>query len=92
MNYFKEHHEEIGYEARATVLGHVQRGGVPTAYDRMLAMRMGCAAIDHLANKKHGILVGLVNGRTVATAYTDVLANKKIPDADLLELARVLSM
>jgi 6-phosphofructokinase 1 len=92
VNYFKEHHEELGYEARATVLGHVQRGGVPSAFDRMLATRFGAAAIEHFERNEHGVLIGLLNGRVAATKYQEVIANKKTLDAGLLELARILSI
>ena len=92
VNYFREHHEQLGYEARATVLGHVQRGGAPSAFDRLLATRFGAAAIEHLANGEYDILIGLLNGRIAATKYQEVIANKKTLDAGLLELARVLSI
>lgn len=92
MNYFKEHSEPLGYEARATVLGHVQRGGVPSAFDRMLATRFGVAAIEHFHRGEHGVLVGLLNGQISATPYLDVMANKKTLDAALPHLSRVLSI
>lgn len=91
VNYFEEHHEKFGYEPRATVLGHVQRGGVPSAFDRMLATRFAAAAIEHFRREEHGVLVGLLNGRVAATPYAEVVANKKTLDANLLELARVLA-
>jgi 6-phosphofructokinase 1 len=92
VNYFREHSEQLGYEARATVLGHVQRGGVPSAFDRMLATRFGATAIEHFERNEHGVLIGLLKGRVAATKYREVIANKKTLDADLLELARVLSI
>ena len=92
VNYFREHHEQLGYEARATVLGHVQRGGAPSAFDRLLATRFGAAAIEHLANGEHGVLIGSLNGRITATKYQEVVTNKKSLDSNLLKLARVLSI
>lgn len=92
VDYFKEHSERLGYEARATVLGHVQRGGVPSAFDRMLATRFGAAAIDRLSQGKHGVLVGLLDGQIAATPYQEVINNKKSLDVGLLDLARVLSI
>ena len=92
VNYFKDHSEQLGYEARATVLGHVQRGGVPSAFDRMLATRFGAAAIDQLSQGRHGVLIGLLHGQTMPTPYEDVLRNKKALDVGLLKLARVLSL
>ncbi len=92
VNYFKEHHEKLGYEARATVLGHVQRGGVPSAFDRMLATQLSAAAVEHMISGQHGVLIGLLKGQIAATPYREVVANKKILDVGLLELARVLSI
>lgn len=91
VNYFDEHCERFGFDPRVTVLGHVQRGGTPSAFDRMLATRFGAAAIAHLARGEHGVLIGLLSGRVAATPYREVVANKKTLDANLLELARVLA-
>ncbi len=57
--YFKGNGERLGFELRATILGHQQRGGTPTAFDRLLATRMGTAAIGYLSRGEHGVLVGL---------------------------------
>ena len=92
VNYFEEHCERFGFDPRATVLGHVQRGGAPSAFDRMLAARFGAAAIERLANDEHGVLIGLLEGKVAATPYAQVIANKKTLDTNLLELARVLSI
>lgn len=89
--YFQEHHERLGFELRVTILGHVQRGGAPGPFDRLLATQLGAAATDHLGRGKYGLMVGLVKGEIVATALADVVANKKPLDLDLLELARVLA-
>ncbi len=88
--YFKEHRERLGFDLRATILGHVQRGGTPTAFDRLLATRLGAAATQCLAQGEHGILVGLVKDDIVATPLSQVVANKKQIDLSLLELANVL--
>ncbi|MBN1318026.1 MAG: 6-phosphofructokinase [Anaerolineales bacterium] len=89
--YFKQHRERLGFELRVTILGHVQRGGAPGAFDRLLASRIGAAAIEHLANGEHNLLVGLLRGDIVATPLADVVANRKPLDSRLLELARVLA-
>ncbi len=88
--YFKAHRERLGFDLRATILGHVQRGGVPTAFDRLLATRLGAAATQRLAQGEHGILVGLVKDDIAATPLSVVVANKKQIDLSLLELAHVL--
>jgi 6-phosphofructokinase 1 len=90
-HYFDEHHERLGFELRVTILGHVQRGGAPSAFDRLLGTRMGAAATEHLARAEYGIMVGLLNGNIVATPLADVASNKKQLDLNLLELARALN-
>jgi 6-phosphofructokinase 1 len=90
-HYFKVHRERLGFELRVTVLGHVQRGGAPGAFDRLLATRLGAAATDHLAQGEHGLLVGLLKGGIAATPLAEVVTHKKPLDVHLLELARVLA-
>jgi 6-phosphofructokinase 1 len=92
VSYFKDHREQFGYESRATVLGHVQRGGVPSAFDRMLATRFGAAAVEAITSGEAGVLIRLQGSRVSGMSFPDVIANKKTLDAGLLELARVLSI
>jgi len=89
--YFQEHRERLGFELRATVLGHVQRGGAPGAFDRILATRLGAAATEHLARGEHGLMVGLLKGEVAATPLDEVVATKKPLDEKLMALARVLA-
>lgn len=89
--YFR-HHGELGFQLRVTILGHVQRGGTPSAFDRLLATRLGVSAIEHIARGKHGVLLGLVGGEVRTTPLREVASNKKEPDLGLLETARVLAM
>jgi len=91
QHYFEEHHERLGFELRVTTLGHVQRGGAPSAFDRLLGTRMGAAATEHLTRGEHGILAGLVNGTIAPTPLAEVVARKKQVDLNLLELARALN-
>jgi 6-phosphofructokinase 1 len=88
--YFHEHQERLGFEVRTTILGHVQRGGAPTASDRLLGIRLGAAAVEQLARGHHGVLVGQIKGKIVATPYLDVVDGKKPLDLGMWELARVL--
>ena len=90
-HYFEKHHERLGFELRVTTLGHVQRGGAPGAFDRLLGTRMGAAATAHLAQGEHGILIGWVNGEIGATPLDEVATGKKELDLRLMELARVLA-
>lgn len=91
MVYFKEHRDRLRFELRTTTLGHVQRGGAPSAFDRLLATRLGAAAITQLARGEHGLLVGLQKGDVVTTPLAEVATNKKTLDLSLLELARVMA-
>jgi 6-phosphofructokinase 1 len=69
----------------------VVRGGVPSAFDRVLATRLGAAAVEHLARGQPGVLVGLVGKDIVATPLADVAGRSKPIDMGLLDLARVLA-
>jgi 6-phosphofructokinase 1 len=89
--YFREHHQRIGFELRVTTLGHVQRGGAPGAYDRLLATRLGAAAVDAIRRGPSGVLVGLQNGVIGTIPLSEVAQHKKQLDLRLLELARVLA-
>jgi 6-phosphofructokinase 1 len=91
MEYFREHRSTIGFGLRLTTLGHVVRGGVPTAADRVLATRLGAAAIDHLARGETGVLMGTLCNAIEATPLADVAGRTKPIDVALLELARVLA-
>ncbi len=90
MSYCRTH-PEIGFELRAVTLGHVQRGGAPTAYDRLLATRLGANAAERLLGGEHGCVVGMIRGRETATPYSEVVGRTKGVDPKLFELANILS-
>ena len=75
---------------RITTLGHVQRGGSPDAFDRILASREGAGATECLARGEYGVLVGLIKGEITPTPLVEVVANKKLLDLKLLDLAQIL--
>jgi 6-phosphofructokinase 1 len=89
--YFKIHRERLGFDLRVTILGHVQRGGAPGAFDRLLGTRMGAAATDSLAQGKDGLLVGLFNGEIGSIPLKEVATRKKKLDLKLLDLAKALN-
>lgn len=91
VHYFQEHRERIGFVVRATILGHVQRGGIPTAFDRLLATRLGAGAVAELAAGRHGVMMGLRDGAIGTTPLRDVATLRKPLDTTLLELAKVLA-
>ncbi len=88
--YFEKHKERLGFDLRSTILGHVQRGGSPNAADRILASRLGQAAVNQVLKGKFGVLMGEVKGETVATPLSKVVTTRKELDVHLLELARSL--
>jgi 6-phosphofructokinase 1 len=92
MEYYGANRKSIGFDLRVTRLGHVVRGGIPTAADRVLATRLGAAAIEALASGKRGVLVGIVKGDTVATPLAEITGRTRPADASLLELARVMAI
>jgi 6-phosphofructokinase 1 len=75
--YFQEHQERLGFELRVTTLGHVQRGGVPGAFDRLLATRFGVAAVRCMEKKQYGVLIGLLKGAVSATPLVDTLLDEE---------------
>lgn len=91
VSYFKEHHEGLGFDLRATTLGHVQRGGAPGVFDRMLATRLGAGAVDALVRGEVGVLIGLQKGEIAVTVLSEVVTNEKALDVSLFDLARVLA-
>jgi len=84
--------KRTGWETRVTVLGHIQRGGSPTAFDRMLASRMGAAAVDLLLEGKADRMVGIQNNKIVDVDFDDALAQKHVLDLSVYQLARTLSI
>jgi 6-phosphofructokinase 1 len=79
------------YDTRVTVLGHLQRGGSPTASDRVLGSRLGMAAVKALASGRSGEMVGVVNKEICFTPFSKATKHNIGIDPNLLELAEVLS-
>jgi len=88
--YFKQHHERLGFDIRATTLGHVQRGGTPSASDRLLGTRLGAGAVDAIEKGLKSDLVGMIKGEITNTPYDVVMKNKKPLDLSLLQLSQAL--
>jgi ATP-dependent phosphofructokinase / diphosphate-dependent phosphofructokinase len=79
--------ERTGYETRVTILGHVQRGGVPTAFDRVLATRFGVAALDAAAAGRFGAMASLQGAQVAEVTLEEALREPKLVDAELYETA-----
>jgi len=91
LTLYGEQRASIGFDLRLTRLGHVVRGGVPSAVDRVLATRLGAAAVDSLAAGRHGVLVGMQRGEITVTSLSEITGRTRPADTALVELARVLA-
>jgi len=83
--------DEVGFEVRTTILGHIQRGGSPTAFDRLLATRLGTAAVEALWEGQSGVMVGLVGSSIKTIPLEEVVNHVRTLDLELLEMAKVLA-
>ncbi len=83
--------KRMGVEFRVVILGHTQRGGSPTARDRVLATRLGAAAVQALHEGRSKIMIGVVAGKLVETPIDIAVKGKKKPDLQQFELAEILS-
>ncbi len=91
VDYFKAHTERLGFDLRATTLGHIQRGGAPGAFDRLLGTRLGAKAVEQIVQGHFGVLAGQIKGEITTTPHDEVIAKKKIIDPKLFDLANVLA-
>ena len=84
--------EYPGYDVRVSILGHLQRGGSPTAHDRILASRMGAAAIDALLEDQRNVMIGIKNDEIVYVPFSKAIKNDKPINRELLTTLRRLSI
>jgi len=89
-DYIRENMTE--YEVKVTVLGHIQRGGAPSCFDRVLASRLGVGAVDALINGERDIMIGLVHNKVVSVPFTDSLKGAKKIDLELIRVADITSV
>jgi 6-phosphofructokinase 1 len=87
--YLNDH--EIGFETRVTILGHVPRGGSPSAFDRMLATRFGIEATQVLLNGGTDVMIGLSGRDLVTIPLSEVTSQSRKPNLDLYEIAETLA-
>ena len=76
--------------SKITVLGHLQRGGSPSSFDRLLGSRLGSAAVDKLLEGQSNVMAGIVDGKLKMTSFEDVLGKKREFDENLVHLAKTL--
>ena len=86
--------QRTGKEVRTLVLGHLQRGGTPTTYDRLLGLRFGAAAVRAIANGESDVMVGLNNSTITTVPLKDVVGRQKLVplDSDTIQTARELGI
>lgn len=82
---------DVGFKTRMTILGHIQRGGSPTAYDRLLASRFGVKAVEALVEGTHGVMTGLRGKGVDFTQLADVISNKHRINLEYYHMAKVLA-
>ena len=80
------------YEVRVSVLGHMQRGGAPSCFDRVLASRMGVHAVESLKNGKSNVMVGVMNDQMHLTPLDKAIKGKSEINQDLLRVTDILSI
>lgn len=80
------------YETRVSVLGHLQRGGAPSCYDRVMASRMGVAAVEGLLQGRKDVMIGIINDRESYTSLDEATTRTHLPNRDELRIARILAI
>jgi 6-phosphofructokinase 1 len=83
--------DKIGFEMRVIILGYLQRGGSPSAFDRLLASRLGVAAVEYLLQEETSKMVGLIANKIEVTDLEEVLSQQKFISQDLYDLSSILS-
>lgn len=79
------------YETKVTIIGHLQRGGAPTAADRLLSSRLGYAAIEGLMNGERNVMAGIINQQVVYTPLKDTITKAKKLNPDLIKMSGILA-
>ncbi|MFI3296862.1 MAG: 6-phosphofructokinase [bacterium] len=86
------HSQDPDYDVRVSILGHLQRGGTPTASDRILASRMGVAAIDALLDEQRSIMIGIINDEIVHVPFSKAIKDDKEIKSDKVSVLQILSI
>lgn len=79
------------YDIKVTILGHLQRGGAPSSYDRVLASKLGVSAVEGLLHGKHDVMAGIINNKIVFTPISKAILGDKEVDEDDFRIAKILS-
>ncbi len=84
--------EKTGFDTKVTILGHIQRGGTPTAFDRILASSLGAKAVELLMKGEKNKMVGMVSGKVVSKDLQEAISSSKNIAMDMYDLAGILSI
>ncbi len=82
---------DVGFKTRMTILGHIQRGGSPSAYDRLIASQMGVKAVEGLLDGVHGVMTGITDRGVEFVPIADVICNKRLINMEYYHMAKVLA-
>jgi 6-phosphofructokinase 1 len=80
------------FDIKVTILGHLQRGGSPTNVDRILASKLGVAAVEALLNERTDVMVGIVDSKLTYTFLQQAILNKAQIDFELLRISKILAI
>ncbi|HEY3429507.1 MAG TPA: 6-phosphofructokinase [Cyclobacteriaceae bacterium] len=80
------------FDIKVTILGHLQRGGPPTYFDRVLASKMGVAAVEGLLNGQNDVMVGIKDNKIVYNSFNTIMSERHEIDAEALRIAKILSI
>ena len=80
------------YEVRVSVLGHMQRGGAPSCFDRVLASRMGVSAVESLLNQKNNVMVGIENDKIILSPLEQAIKGQTEVNKNLIRVSEILSI
>ncbi len=80
------------YEVRVTVLGHIQRGGAPSCYDRVLASRMGVGAVDALLRGETNVMIGIMHTKIISVPFSEAIKGNNDIDMELIRVADIISI
>jgi 6-phosphofructokinase 1 len=92
LEYLDARKDELGFSMRVTVLGHVQRGGSPSAYDRILATRLGCGAVEALLEGQSGVVTGMLASQVAYTPLEEAVAELRPVNERLHSIARMMEL
>ena len=80
------------YETKVTIIGHIQRGGSPSALDRLIASQMGFKAVEGLMQGKRDVMVGIQKNEVVYVPFEEAIGTKKVPELEMIRMAEILAL